>query len=389
MRGILLLTWRYVAFNKIKSAIMIVCLTITLFLPIAAHVMISHYQSDLMARAKSTPLVVGAKGNRYDLVLKSLYFTAENPESVTMAEVNAVTESGRAAAIPLHICFTAKGKPIVGTTLDYFEFRGLVVAKGTLPLQLGDTVLGHAVAAKWKLGVGDTILTDQTSLYDIGAVYPLRMHITGVLAPNGSPDDSAVFVDIKTAWIIEGIGHGHTDLTKTKDRTIILQRKENEVVGNAAMLEYTEITPNNIAGFHFHGDMVDFPVTSVIVLPDSAKSATVLKGRYNISPTEQMLVPVRVIEELMGIVFQVKRFFDANFALICLATLLFVVLVVMLSLRIRRREMETMFRIGCSRSTVVRLQVMELCIVLLISLAIAGALSGLLLWYAPQLINVM
>ncbi len=52
MRGILLLTWRYVAFNKIKSAIMIVCLMITLFLPIAAHVMISHYQSDLMARAK-------------------------------------------------------------------------------------------------------------------------------------------------------------------------------------------------------------------------------------------------------------------------------------------------------------------------------------------------
>jgi putative ABC transport system permease protein len=389
MRGILLLTWRYVAFNKIKSAIMIVCMTITLFLPIAVHVMIRHYASDLMVRATSTPLVVGAKGNRYDLVLKSLYFTAENPESVSMAEVDAVRDSGRATAIPLHICFTAKGKPIVGTSLDYFEFRGLGVASGTLPLQLGDTVLGHAAAAELKLGVGDTILTDQTSLYDIGAVYPLKMHITGVLAPSGSPDDSAVFVDIKTAWIIEGIGHGHTDLTATKDAAIILQKKENEVVGNAAMLEYTEITPSNIAGFHFHGDMATFPVTSFIVLPDSEKSATILMGRYNLSPTEQMLVPLRVMEELMGIVFHVKRFFDANFALICLATLLFVVLVVMLSLRIRQREMETMFRIGCSRSTVVRLQIMELCIVLLISLAIAGTLSGLLLRYAPQLVNVI
>jgi putative ABC transport system permease protein len=145
MMRLLLLTWRYMAFNKIKSAIMVVCLTITLFLPIAVHVMISHYEDDLMARAESTPLIVGAKGNRYDLVLKSLYFTSENPESITMTEVNAVSDSGRAKTIPLHIAFTAKKRPIVGTSLDYFEFRGLDVVAGTLPLQLGDVVLGHHV----------------------------------------------------------------------------------------------------------------------------------------------------------------------------------------------------------------------------------------------------
>ncbi len=389
MSGILLLTWRYVAFNKFKSAIMVVCLTITSFLPIAAHVMIRHYESDLMVRAQSTPLIVGAKGNRYDLVLKSLYFAAEDHESITMSEVSAISDGRHAVAIPLHIAFTARGKPIVGTFLDYFEFRHLAVADGTLPLQLGDAVLGSGIAAELNLRVGDSVLTDQTSLYDISAVYPLKLHITGVLAPSRSPDDHAVFVDIKTAWIIEGIGHGHTDLTKTKDASIILARKENAVVGSAAMVEYTEITSDNIASFHFHGHMADFPVTSVIVLPKSEKSATILKGRYSMSPTEQMLVPVRVIEELMGIVFQVKRFFDANFALICLATFLFVALVVMLSLRIRRREMETMFRIGCSRSIVARLQVAELCIVLLISLAVAGIFSGLLLWYAPQLVKVM
>lgn len=389
MKGTLLLTWRYLAFNKMKSSIMFVCLTITLFLPIAARVIIQHYENDLMARAESTPLIVGAKGNRYDLVLKSLYFTAETPESVTMAEVDAIRDSGRAGAIPLHICFTAREKPIIGTSLDYFEFRNLVVADGTLPLQLGDAVLGHAVAEELGLRVGDTILTDQTSLYDISSVYPLKMRITGVLAPSGSADDHAVFVDIKTAWIIEGIGHGHTDLAKSSDSAFVLERKDREVIGSAAVIEYTEITSDNISSFHFHGDGLDFPVTSIIVLPDSEKSATLLKGRYSISPMEQMLVPTNVIEELMGIVFRVKRFFDANFALICLATFLFVSLVVMLSLRIRRREMETMFRIGCSKSTVFRLQVTELGIVLLVSLVMAGILSGLLLLYAPQLMNVI
>jgi putative ABC transport system permease protein len=384
-----LLTRRYMAFNKVKSVIMIVGLTITMTLPMAVHVLIRHYERNLMARAQSTPLIVGAKGNRYDLVLKSLYFTAESPDSITMAEVNAVRGSGRAAAIPLHISFTARKKPVVGTSLDYFEFRGLSVAKGTLPRRLGDAVLGHEVAAELNLGVGDTILTDQTSLYNIAAVYPLKMRITGVLAPSRSADDLAVFVDIKTAWIIEGIGHGHTDLTKTTDPEVILQRNEKEVVGSAAVVEYTEITAGNIDRFHFHGREDDHPVTSVIVLPDSAKSATILKGRYNVSTTRQMLEPTEVIEELMGMVVRIKRFFDANFAMVCLAMVLFVVLVVMLSVRIRRREMETMFRIGCSRLTVARLQAAELLLILLMSLAISAALTGLLVRYAPQLINVI
>ena len=64
MTRLLLLTWRYMAFNKIKSSILIVCLTVTLFLPIAVHVMIGHYERDLTSRAESTPLIVGAKGNR-------------------------------------------------------------------------------------------------------------------------------------------------------------------------------------------------------------------------------------------------------------------------------------------------------------------------------------
>jgi hypothetical protein len=34
---------------------------------------------------------------------------------------------------------------------------------------------------------------------------------------------------------------------------IILSRKDGEVVGNAAMVEYTEITAANITSFHFHG----------------------------------------------------------------------------------------------------------------------------------------
>ncbi len=155
------------------------------------------------------------------------------------------------------------------------------------------------------------------------------------------------------------------------------------------MLEYTEITPANIAAFHFHGDASVFPLTAALVVPNDAKSGTLLMGRLGVSSTEQLLVPVDVVDELMGIVFQIKRFFDAAFAVICASTVLFVTLVVLLSLRIRRREMETMFKIGCSRLTIVRLQAAELGVIVVISLLVSTVLLAGLILFVPDLMDVM
>jgi putative ABC transport system permease protein len=385
MKATLLLTWRYLTYNRAKTVIMVAALTITLFLPMALQLMIGYYESDLAARAESTPLLIGATGNRYDLVLKSLYFSAETPPPVSMAIVEDVRESGLAEAIPLHNRFTAGGKPLVGTSLDYFGFRGLRTEAGTLPRRLGDCVLGAAVAQDLGIGDGQGLLSDQSSLYDIASIYPLKMRITGVLAPSGTPDDHAVFADIKTVWIIEGIGHGHDELAGAQ----VLSSEPGRVVGNASVHEFTEISDANIADFHFHGPPSEFPVSAIIARPHSAKSATMLKARYHVRDGEQLLEPEAVIRELMGIVFRVKRFFDANFALVSLSTALFLGLVVMLSLRLRRREMETMFRIGCARRTILRLQVAEIALVLLLSVALAATLAGLLRLGAPRLVMLL
>ena len=86
--------------------------------------------------------------------------------------------------------------------------------------------------------------------------------------------------------------------------------------------------------------------------------------------TLQFVRPGRVMRELMDMVFRVNRFFDANALLIALSTGLLLVLVVMLSMRLRAREMETMFRIGCSRGTIATLQIAELTIIFLVAATI-------------------
>lgn len=373
MRGIPLLTYRYLAANRLKTTILLVCLSATLFLPLALQFLIARFEEDLLARGEATPLVVGVRGDRFDLVLKSLYFNGDSPGKVSAGDFDELQAEGRGLALPLHAEFSARGYPVVGTSLEYFDFRGLRARSGTLPLRLGDAVLGAGVADALGLGTGDHILTDQESLYNIAAIYPLKMRVTGVLAPGGTPDDEAIFTDVKTSWVIAGIAHGHTDVAEPGKEALLLEKSDELVVASAAVVEYNEITDANIASFHFHAGRDQLPLTSVIFVPDSPKSATILKGRYKLSKTLQMLEPRAVLEELMGIVFQVKKFFDGSFALVFASTVLFLVLVVMLSLKLRERERQALFRLGCSRGAVFRMQAAELLALVVVSALLAGA----------------
>jgi len=111
----LLLAWRYLTYHRALAFILVICLTISMFLPLCVNLMVDYYERDLIERSQATPLLIGARGNRYDLVLKSLYFTAEQPETIAWSEVEMVLDSGRGIPIPLHVRYSAQGQPVAGT----------------------------------------------------------------------------------------------------------------------------------------------------------------------------------------------------------------------------------------------------------------------------------
>ena len=384
MKHALLLAFRYTAYYRVRSAILVVCLSIAIFLPAAVHLLVGRYNRIMIERADRTPLVIGAHGSVYDLVLSTLYFKGRLRQHLTMAQVDVIRDGGLATPVPLYVRFTAGGRPIVGTTLDYFQFRELRARHGTLPQVLGDVVLGAAAARRLGLGVGDKLLSDDEKLYDISSSYPLLMRVVGVLEESGTADDLVVFADVKTTWIIEGIGHGHLDARSVTDPAMLRGASQDNLVMSGAVVQYTEITAEDLDSFHFHGDEETFPITAVIALPRDAKSATILKARYRLAEDAQAVVPRKVVRQMMDIVFRVKRFFDAVFAMVLASTVLFLLLVMLLSLRIRRREFQTLHKIGCSRSTVFALYAAEITLLLMASLAVAGAAMGGLVWYVAR-----
>ncbi len=372
----LYLAWQYLSFHRLKTAILVTSITLITYLPTGLRVLVQQSSDQLTARAESTPLIVGAKGSPLELVLNTLYFRSEYPEPMKFSEVKRIRETGLASAIPMYIRFHSRGTPIVGTSFDYFGFRSLKVAKGRPLATLGECVLGSRVAASLGLEPGDHLISSPESVFDLAGVYPLKMRVVGTLTFSNTADDDAIFVDLKTAWVIEGLGHGHQDMAKPEAAGGVLKVEGNKVVANASVVQYSEITEDNIDSFHFHGDLSEYPITAVVAVPPAAKSSALLQGRFESADLMiQIVRPTGVMNDLLDTILTVQQFVVAGAIIVGAATLSSVILVFMLSLRLRRREIETMFKIGGSRLTVGLLMASEIIGVLVIGVVLAGGLT--------------
>ncbi|WP_299690008.1 ABC transporter permease [uncultured Tateyamaria sp.] len=365
----LYLAFAYLRYHWGRSVILTLVAALILFVPIATQILLSSSERALVARGEATPLLLGSRGSQLDLTMAALYFSDERPDPIPMREVEAIWDSGLAVPIPVHTAFSSAGFRIVGTTLDYFAFRNLEIADGRGLSVLGDAVIGSGVAATLGKGIGDTLVSAPENLFDLDGVYPLEMPIVGVLAPTNAPDDQAIFVDIKTAWVIQGIGHGHEDVV-----TAAQIASGSDTVANAAVVQYQRITEVNIGSFHFHGSQDGFPTSAVIVVPNDTRSATILKGRYldTEGPT-QIVEPAGVIQGLVDRIFRIKSLLDVVTAIIAIAALAAIGLAVFLSYRLRAREIATAVKLGARRGMVLRLLSAETFTLLLISTCIAAA----------------
>ncbi len=388
MRDVLYLAWRYVIYHRLKTAILVTSIMLIMYLPFGLNVVVEQSAEQLTARAGATPLLVGAKGSPLELTLNSLYFSSEHPELIDYAEAISVTDSGLADAIPLYVRFLSRAYPIVGTSLDYFSFRDLSFASGRPMAVLGECVVGANVAESLGVKPGDSVISSTETVFDLAGVYPLKMKVAGVLERAFTPDDDAIFVDVKTTWVIEGLGHGHQDLASPEADSSVLSRSEENIVANASVVQYNEITKENLDSFHFHGDLASYPLTAVLAVPRDEKSGVILRGRYtDDNATSQIVRPVTVIDELLETILTIQQFIIAAVIIVGLATIATAALVFMLSLRLRRREIDTMLKIGGSRARVASMLLAEVVIVVILSSSLAAVLTLVTWRFGPGIIE--
>jgi len=365
------LAWRYLRHHRAKTTLIVLSLSVFLALPLVMGALSRATQQSLLSRAEATPLLLGKKGSSLDLVVEALYFQLKSVEPITAADVDAIYDTGLATGIPIRTGLMARGFPLVGTSLDYFSFRELRIAEGRGLAVLGECVLGSAVADALGLSPGNALLTSPSTLFDLAGVYPLKLHIVGVLEPTFGPDDEAVFVDLKTAWVAEGLGHGHQDLARAEP-DVVLKRQAGAVTANAKLPQYNEVTESNIDSFHFHGDASAYPVSAIIPVPRDEKSGVLLRGRFVDTPTRQLLRPAQVVDSLNEQIFRFERVLQIVVWTVGLATAIMFVLVMALSWRLRAEELRTMTRLGCSRWKAAQIMGSEIALMVGASVLLAG-----------------
>ncbi len=388
MKDLLYLSVNYIRHHRVKLLVLTLAITLVSWLPIAIQSIVDQTARQLSQRAERTPLVIGAPGSPLELSLGSLYFKAKTPQVMSYAEVAAVRATGYARAIPLYYRFRVQDYSLVGTSPDYFDYRGLRLSSGRHAALLGEAVIGAQVARAMQLTVGDHVISSPESVFDLAGVYPLKMPVVGILAPGFSPDDEAVFVDIKTAWVIQGLGHGHQDLNRKEALGQILKREGDNIIANASVRQFNEITPDNLDSFHFHGDNADNPISAIIPVPADKKSAALLLGHYLEERSNVQIVrSQRVIGELLDTLFTVRDYIVVGIAIVALATATVALLVFYLSLRLRKGERFTLARIGASRWQIQALMATEVIFVLLLSAVLSAILIALTRQYGMALLQ--
>jgi putative ABC transport system permease protein len=375
VRHSIFLAVRHLRHHRGRTTLLLLALSLVGFLPLAVDGVVDAGERSLRSRAEATPLVAGAPGAPIDLVLSALYFRTPPEREVRFGEIDALVEGELATALPIVLGDRVKGAPLVGVDPGYVRFRGLRCVDGRPFAVAGECMVGATVAARAGIVVDDRITTEPREMFDLAGAYPLRMRVVGVLAPTGGADDEAIFSSLETAWIVQGLAHGHDELEDADDPELVMGRRDGVVVGSAKVREFVEITDDNRDSFHFHGPPEERPVTAAILLPRDRKAGTILLGRADVGRLPMQVVrATEVIERLLVEVFRVRRILLAVLAAVAVATALLVAVVIALSIRIRATEIDTMNLIGAGRGRVAVILGTE--VVILVGLAIAIAAAG-------------
>lgn len=379
--AIIRLAGAYLASHRKQSAAILIAISLAVSLPIVTSNIVSQYLRTLYTRSGNPPVMLSPQGSRFDTVLKVQYFLGESLPPLQWQDVTHITANKSLRCIPVHLLHTANDQatPVIGTTRDYFTVRDLNLQSGQLFAQAGECVVGALVNVS-----NDVIHTDISNPFDLSAPPPLSLIVVGRLQPSGTPDDRAVFVSLDTAWILDGYGHGH-DMSDQGTAAANSSVLADATDGHRPNKSIQTIDETNRHKIHFHGNRNLYPITAVLIWPNTLRDQVVLEGKYINHKSLQVLRPDVEINTIMRYVFQMNTILQRIFLLLGAVTLLLIAVIVFQSLIVRKHDLETMRLLGCSRLQVFKLLGTELLLLLAGSVLLTVVVTATLIAALPSL----
>lgn len=309
--------------------------------------------------ANAFDLVIGAAGSETQLVLSSVFLQAAPLPLMEGAVLQRLAADPRVAfAAPIGFGDSFGGYPLVGTSTALVTHLSPQLQEGAGIRQEGDAVIGSAV----DLSMGAVIKPMHGTAEEGGHTHTgLAYAVVGRMKPTGTPWDRAILVPIQAVWELHGMGH--------------------EEAGQAGHAE-----TGHADGEHEHSADATAPidedwaehsagVPAVLVKPKTIADAYKLRQEYR-SGTTLAVFPGEVLTRLYATLGDAKILLMAvaigTQVLIAAALLL----VTIMHVGQRRRQIGALRAFGASRTVVFRIVWLQL-----FAISLAGILIGFGLGY--------
>ncbi|MBQ3079858.1 MAG: ABC transporter permease [Clostridia bacterium] len=193
-----------------RARVVLVTLSIVLSASVAllAFNISQQVREGVISTAGYYDMIIGPAGSSTQLAMNTMFFTDEPLGTISYKYVKELQSGGRTnAVVPFTMGDSYNGAKIVGTSADYLEGKRL--KSGDMFDKPFEAVIGSAVAKRYDLALGDSMITSH-GLTGTGHAHegnPLT--VVGILAKTGTAYDNVIFTACETVWAVHD--HGHTD----------------------------------------------------------------------------------------------------------------------------------------------------------------------------------
>lgn len=218
--------------RPLRYGLLILLTAVACALPVFVIQLAGGLYQGLNRAAAPFPILAGAKGSPYQLVLNTVFLRDRPIGNIPYGEVETLRQSGKATQVlPLAFGDSYRGFRLCGTEAAIFSYvvpgektPWLVPAQGRGFAGTGEAVLGADTARLTGLKVGDVFQSSHGFIAK-GKAHNHPYRVVGILAPVHGPYDKAILVPLEDIWEAHA-GHGAAALhTGEKgDVTAILVR---------------------------------------------------------------------------------------------------------------------------------------------------------------------
>lgn len=343
---------------KFNTVALVLALSLAIATYLTFHFAIKSFSDKLNFKDMDELLIISKSQNHFGAVRNTLLF---KNEKVPFLKVNEVNELKKFEPISVFNIYIADEQPIIGISENFFSYLNPKYNLGRKFLNLGECVLGAHTAQKLGLTVGDTLISDADSSFDVSKSNPVKMRVCGILKTQNSPVDSVILTSLKTAWTIHGIGHAHSE-------------NEEDTISKPI-----DLSKGPVENFHFHGEQGEFPLTGLFIYFKERKDKADLLAASHLDKFNfQIIAPGETISKTLNRIANLEEFFKFIFKIVLLLLILLIAVLVYQTFSLRKTESEVYSALGVPSSFVIKMAVCEWILILAMCVSI-GYLFSLLL----------